>query len=492
MNLRHLCCFSAVLALFSLTSPVLAAKVPIAGVSTNETDNPKRSISSVSVSPDGQTLAIVSNLTSGSLDEFVFTVPIAGGTPTPLTSALQGDVDHVARFTPDGSNLIFVANSGVGFNQFYKVPVASGSPSLISSDRVSTSFRLTSDGQNILYISRPVANDILKRVPLTGGAFTQLSAENDGDLDRVGFALNPNEDTVFFATDAPTFGANETSLFSVPFAGGSPATLITFPVPPHIYDIDMVEVSPDGNSVLFIADYTVNNQDNIHSIPIGGGTPTEVVDLSLLLDRDIRHFAISPDSQSIAFSADLDTVGIFELYIAPLDGSAAPIKVSDPITAEAIDLDITGDGIPDVSDGFVDGSVSSTGEGVIAWMPDSRKVLYVADGDITGAFEVYLVANPFILTVPGDYNGNGIVDAADYSVWRDHLGQTFDLLGENPAAATPGMVDLEDFNFWKQQFGQPPAGSASLAGVAVPEPTTSALLLLAAAGGACTSIRIRP
>jgi hypothetical protein len=26
--------------------------------------------------------------------------------------------------------------------------------------------------------------------------------------------------------------------------------------------------------------------------------------------------------------------------------------------------------------------------------------------------------------VPGDYNGNGIVDAADYTVWRDSLGQT--------------------------------------------------------------------
>ena len=27
--------------------------------------------------------------------------------------------------------------------------------------------------------------------------------------------------------------------------------------------------------------------------------------------------------------------------------------------------------------------------------------------------------------VAGDYNGNGIVDAADYTIWRDHLGQTY-------------------------------------------------------------------
>ena len=34
-------------------------------------------------------------------------------------------------------------------------------------------------------------------------------------------------------------------------------------------------------------------------------------------------------------------------------------------------------------------------------------------------------ANGFLLvTIVGDYNHNGIVDAADYTVWRDTLGQT--------------------------------------------------------------------
>ena len=56
--------------------------------------------------------------------------------------------------------------------------------------------------------------------------------------------------------------------------------------------------------------------------------------------------------------------------------------------------------------------------------------------------------------VPGDYNQNGTVDAADYTVWRDHLGQTFTLTNENPAAATPGVVDAEDYAFWKSHFGE--------------------------------------
>ena len=39
--------------------------------------------------------------------------------------------------------------------------------------------------------------------------------------------------------------------------------------------------------------------------------------------------------------------------------------------------------------------------------------------------------------LPGDYNGNGIVDAADYTVWRDHLGQNFTLLNRDPSASGP-------------------------------------------------------
>ena len=27
------------------------------------------------------------------------------------------------------------------------------------------------------------------------------------------------------------------------------------------------------------------------------------------------------------------------------------------------------------------------------------------------------------ITLPGDYNADGIVDAADYTVWRDNLGR---------------------------------------------------------------------
>lgn len=59
--------------------------------------------------------------------------------------------------------------------------------------------------------------------------------------------------------------------------------------------------------------------------------------------------------------------------------------------------------------------------------------------------------------VPNGYCGG--VDAADYTVWRDHLGATlagngYQLPNEN---ATPGSVSTADYNQWKLWFGYPPA-----------------------------------
>jgi hypothetical protein len=51
----------------------------------------------------------------------------------------------------------------------------------------------------------------------------------------------------------------------------------------------------------------------------------------------------------------------------------------------------------------------------------------------------------------GDYNSNFAVDTADYTAWRDQLGQEVILPNEGP---TPGIVDQEDYTEWKNRFGQ--------------------------------------
>lgn len=79
------------------------------------------------------------------------------------------------------------------------------------------------------------------------------------------------------------------------------------------------------------------------------------------------------------------------------------------------------------------------------------------------------------VAVPGDYNSDGQVNAADYTVWRDNLGQTLQLPNEG-AGQTPGLVTPEDYDFWKSQFG---AGGGGALASGVPEPSSLVLLLFA-------------
>lgn len=78
--------------------------------------------------------------------------------------------------------------------------------------------------------------------------------------------------------------------------------------------------------------------------------------------------------------------------------------------------------------------------------------------------------------VAGDYNGDGVVNLADYTVWRDALGESIALNNENPAATTPGVVDIEDYTFWQSQFSAATANAKLADQAAVPEPTTGLLL----------------
>ena len=53
----------------------------------------------------------------------------------------------------------------------------------------------------------------------------------------------------------------------------------------------------------------------------------------------------------------------------------------------------------------------------------------------------------------GDFNDDGIVDAADYVVWRQTSGQTVGK-GSGADANTDGVIGPEDYAVWKANFGR--------------------------------------
>ncbi len=104
------------------------------------------------------------------------------------------------------------------------------------------------------------------------------------------------------------------------------------------------------------------------------------------------------------------------------------------------------------------------------------------------ALDVQYTANSVILAVvataiPGDYNGNGVVDAADYTRFRDTLGTSTTLPGDT----TPGTVTAADYTVWKNNFG---ATASAVSAAAVPEPTACLLAVAMLASVSCASRRV--
>jgi autotransporter-associated beta strand protein len=86
--------------------------------------------------------------------------------------------------------------------------------------------------------------------------------------------------------------------------------------------------------------------------------------------------------------------------------------------------------------------------------------------------------NHFGLTwspLAGDFNFDGHVNAADYTIWRNGLGETY---------------TLDDYDDWKANFGASPPGSGSAASASVPEPAAWLICLVGLLAGAVLRVGI--
>lgn len=103
---------------------------------------------------------------------------------------------------------------------------------------------------------------------------------------------------------------------------------------------------------------------------------------------------------------------------------------------------------------------------------------HVGVGTVHGsAVFTFLVGDDAGQPLVGDYNGDGVVDAADYTVWRDMLGQIG--LGLAADGDQNGTVNEDDYNLWKANYGNVAPSVPSFGGAVevVPEPTAFTLLV---------------
>jgi arabinogalactan endo-1,4-beta-galactosidase len=122
------------------------------------------------------------------------------------------------------------------------------------------------------------------------------------------------------------------------------------------------------------------------------------------------------------------------------------------------------------------------GRGVFWWYAEARPVtgLPIWQGGRYGLFDqdgVLLPAADVFDQVQGDYNFDDIVDMADYTVWRDAMGQAGQSLAADGDA--DGRVDNHDYEIWRRNFGAVINRRDGSGNLSVPEPFGTAPALQA-------------
>ncbi|MEM1027165.1 MAG: dockerin type I domain-containing protein [Planctomycetota bacterium] len=125
-------------------------------------------------------------------------------------------------------------------------------------------------------------------------------------------------------------------------------------------------------------------------------------------------------------------------------------------------------------DALVATEISGSFNEILLPTDDSGTPLFAADFSQTGLLKLVAQTDIEVLAdiLLGDYNGNGEVDAADYTIWADNFGSTTDLAADGNG---DGVVDAADYTIWADNFGTGNASAVSLSNI--PEPATGLVLL---------------
>lgn len=151
------------------------------------------------------------------------------------------------------------------------------------------------------------------------------------------------------------------------------------------------------------------------------------------------------------------------------DGSVAVMVINMNSSGRTVDISIAGDLLSE------DGVLYET-DGESPLGITSVSGLGSSFSTTIGARRLQLFVIPFAPSVlAGDYNDDGMVDAADYTLWRDSVGLPAGTLPNDPNADGGGTIGSDQYATWRTNYGLS-AEDAALSSSAVPAP--SALVAL--------------
>ncbi len=368
------------------------------------------------LTPDGQRAVYRFHPTSP-FEHDLRSLPLDGSASAVQLNAPRASGETVTYYqvTPDGSRTAFIVASS-GPWQLWSAPTAGGaSPVLLDTGSLLHALALTPDSTRALYLERTGGPDALFSVALDGSsapvlldpqvyihrispvggrvAFSRSAAPGgvysvpvDGSASPVPLFGQPLTGNLHVAPDGqrvvflyrPSSGPG--GLYSAPIDGSAAATEIAGPLVAG-GEVKAWRISPDSTRVVYLADAQVDEVYELYSVPIDGSASPVRLNAALVAGGDVFagaigfsevHFPITSDSTRVAYVADQDTDEVRELYVVPIDGSASPVKLSGPMVAGG-DL------------------AENTTVSAFRISPDSTRVVYCADQESDGLFELFLV-----------------------------------------------------------------------------------------------------
>lgn len=197
----------------------------------------------------------------------------------------------------------------------------------------------------------------------------------------------------------------------------------------------------DGKLDLFVV--------NLNNDPRFAPTNTSSVLYENTTDNDNGYLSIrligNPNDKTLdGFATSLDAIGSRVVVQADINGDGDLESMMREVMSGSGNAASTNS--LEVEFGL---GTASNGDVSILW----------ADGRITSLGQI--ASNQFLtidqsnfLRLPGDFNGDGRVDLADYTVWRDNLGGSSDLSGNgDETGLSSGVVDADDYALWRTHYG---------------------------------------
>jgi Tol biopolymer transport system component len=241
---------------------------PNGGTPTQLTNTPTHE-SFPSYSPDGSTIAYVTEYNDGNHD--ISIIPASGGTPTQLTN--NPTYETYPTYSPDGSTIAYAVHDGNDYD-LYTIPASGGTPTQLTNDSTSEySPSYSPDGSTIAYIGQSCCSSSeIYTISADGGTPTQLTNNTRNENHPT---YSPDASRIAYVSS----DGGDDEIYAISADGGSPIKLTD-----NTTDESSPTYSPDGSKLAYTTymAYGGKNSNEIYAIPASGGTPIQLTDGSLL------------------------------------------------------------------------------------------------------------------------------------------------------------------------------------------------------------------